>query len=89
VRLRFTAGEVVLEAGGADEASASESLAAGFDGDELAIAFNPTFLLDGLGAIDSDTARLSFTSSTKPAVLTGKEGGTDYRYLLMPVRLSG
>jgi len=89
VRLRFSADELVLEAGGADEAQASESLEAGFDGDELTIAFNPTFLLDGLNAIDSDTTRLAFTAATKPAVITGKEGGTDYRYLLMPVRLSG
>jgi DNA polymerase-3 subunit beta len=63
-------------------------MAAGFEGDDLTIAFNPAFLLDGLSAIDSDTARLSFTAPTKPAVLTGKEGGADYRYLLMPVRLS-
>lgn len=89
VRLRFGAGELVLEAGGADEAQASESLEVGFEGDELMIAFNPGYLLDGLGAIDSDSARMSFTSASKPAVLTGKEGGTDYRYLLMPVRLSG
>ncbi len=89
VRLRFSAGELVLEAGGADEAQASESLEADFDGDELTIAFNPTFLLDGLNAIASDTTRLAFTASNKPAVITGKEGGTDYRYLLMPVRLSG
>ncbi len=89
VRFRFGGGEVALEASGLDDSQASESLAAGFDGDELAIAFNPAYLLDGLSAIDSDTARLSFTSPTKPAVLTGKEGGADYRYLLMPVRLSG
>jgi DNA polymerase-3 subunit beta len=89
VRLQFTAGEVVLEAGAGDEAQASESLDAGYDGEELSIAFNPAFLLDGLQAVDTDTARLAFTSATKPAVLTGKEGGTDYRYLLMPVRLSG
>jgi len=88
VRLRFGGGEVVLEAGGADEAQATESMAAAFEGDDLTIAFNPAFLLDGLSAIDSDTARLSFTAPTKPAVLTGKEGGADYRYLLMPVRLS-
>ncbi|MEP6696551.1 MAG: DNA polymerase III subunit beta [Pseudonocardiales bacterium] len=89
VRLRFGAGELVLEAGGADEAQASECLEIGFEGDDLMIAFNPGFLLDGLNAIDSDTARMSFTSASKPAVLTGKEGGPDYRYLLMPVRLSG
>jgi DNA polymerase-3 subunit beta len=92
VRLSFSADGLVLEAGGLDEAEAAESLPASFDGEALTIAFNPTYLLDGLGAIDSDEARLSFTGSTKPAVLTGKsseDGAGDYRYLLMPVRLAG
>lgn len=91
VRLSFSEGGVVLEAGGLDEAEAAEALPASFDGDPLTIAFNPTYLLDGLGAIDSDEARLSFTGPTKPAVLTGKGGDDsgDYRYLLMPVRLAG
>jgi DNA polymerase-3 subunit beta len=92
VRLSFSSEGVVLEAGGLDEAEAAEALPASFEGDALTIAFNPTYLLDGLGAIDSDEARLSFTGPTKPAVLTGKagdEGSGDYRYLLMPVRLAG
>ena len=48
------------------------------------------------GAVDSDTTTLSFTGPTRPAVLTGKRDAQavdgavpDYRYLLMPVRLSG
>jgi len=92
VRLSFSADGLVLEAGGLDEAEAAESLPASFEGDPLTIAFNPAYLLDGLGAIDSDEARLSFTAATKPAVLTGKaseDGAGDYRYLLMPVRLAG
>jgi DNA polymerase III subunit beta len=92
VRLTFSDEGVVLEAGGLDEAEAAESLPATFEGESLTIAFNPTYLLDGLGAIDSDEARLAFTGPTKPAVLTGKsgdEGSGDYRYLLMPVRLAG
>ena len=46
--------------------------------------------LDGLNAIDSDTARMSFTEAGKPALLTGKpapDEQPDYRYLLMPVRV--
>jgi DNA polymerase-3 subunit beta len=91
VRLSFSTDGVVLEAGGLDEAEAAEALPASFDGEPLTIAFNPSYLLDGLGAIDSDEARLSFTGPTKPAVLTGKteaDGSSDYRYLLMPVRLA-
>ncbi len=93
VRLSFSDEGLLLEAGGQEEAQASELLPASFDGEALTIAFNPTFLLDGLGALDSDTARLAFTTSGKPAVLTGKadddDAGGDYRYLLMPIRLSG
>jgi DNA polymerase-3 subunit beta len=92
VRLSFSGDGVVLEAGGLDEAEAAEGLPATFEGEPLTIAFNPAYLLDGLGAIDSDEARLAFTGATKPAVLTGKTGDDesgDYRYLLMPVRLAG
>ena len=93
VRLAFSAEGVVLEAGGADDAQASERLECGWEGEEMAIAFNPQYLLDGLGAVDSDATTLSFTGPTRPAVLTGKRPApgevADYRYLLMPVRLSG
>ena len=89
IRLSFSGDGLVLEAGGADEAQASESLPASLSGEPLTIAFNPAYLLDGLGAIDSDSTHFSFTSSTRPAVITGKESAADYRYLLMPVRLAG
>ncbi|HUK69435.1 MAG TPA: DNA polymerase III subunit beta [Streptosporangiaceae bacterium] len=94
VRLSFSAGQLFLEAGTGDEAQAVETLEASLDGDDIQIAFNPQYLLDGLSAIDSDTARLSFTIPTKPAVITGKPAGDDpgqpdYRYLLMPIRPAG
>jgi DNA polymerase-3 subunit beta len=93
VRLAFSPGQLVLEAGTGEEAQAVEVLEASYDGDEpLSIAFNPQYLLDGLSAIDSDTARMSFTEPGKPALITGKpapDGQADYRYLLMPIRLGG
>lgn len=100
VRLAFAAGELQLDAGSGDEAQATETLACALDGEPISIAFNPQFLLDGLGAVDAAVSRLSFTTSGKPAVLTGGVAGDGsspsvggaggaYRYLLMPVRLSG
>ena len=93
VRFGFSADGVVLEAGGADDAQASERLECGWEGEPMSIAFNPQYLLDGLAAADSDSTVLSFTGPTRPAVLTGKRPApgevADYRYLLMPVRLSG
>ena len=93
LRLAFSQGALVLEAGTGEDAQAVETLEAELDGEDIQIAFNSGYLLDGLGAIGTDVARLHFTTSTKPAILTGKpaeEGGSpEYRYLIMPVRLSG
>ena len=94
IRLSFAGAEVTLEAGTGDEAQASESLPAALTGDDISIAFNPTFLQDGLAALGTSHAELRFTAPTRPAVLAAKDSadstaGDDYRYLLMPVRLSG
>ncbi|MFF3288621.1 DNA polymerase III subunit beta [Streptomyces sp. NPDC003023] len=94
VRLSFEQGVLILEAGSSDDAQAVERVDAQLDGDDISIAFNPTFLLDGLSAIDSPVAQLSFTTSTKPALLSGRpavdaEADEAYKYLIMPVRLSG
>ncbi|TRV76526.1 DNA polymerase III subunit beta [Streptomyces sp. 130] len=94
VRLTFEQGVLILEAGSSDDAQAVERVDAVLEGDDISIAFNPTFLLDGLSAIDSPVAQLSFTTSTKPALLSGRpavdaEADDAYKYLIMPVRLSG
>jgi DNA polymerase-3 subunit beta len=94
VRLSFTDGSVTLEAGQGEDAQASEAVECSFTGEDFSIAFNPQFLLDGLGALSTPYARLSFTQPQKPAVISGQaegEGDDDatYRYLLMPVRFAG
>ena len=90
VRLSFGSGQLLLEAGTSEEAQADEVLETDYTGEPLQIAFNPQYLLDGIGALDSDVARISFTSPTKPAVVTGKtEREPDFRYVLMPIRSAG
>ncbi len=94
VRLNFEQGVLTLEAGSGDDAQATERIDADLEGDDISIAFNPGYLEEGLKAIDSAYAQLSFTTSTKPALLSGKpavdaEADEAYQYLIMPVRLSG
>jgi DNA polymerase-3 subunit beta len=94
VRLNFEQGVLTLEAGSGDDAQASERIEADLEGDDISIAFNPGYLEEGLKAIDAAYAQLSFTTPTKPALLTGKpavdaEPDGAYQYLIMPVRLSG
>ena len=94
IRLSFTGGQVTLEAGSGEEAQASESLEATLTGDDISIAFNPTYLLDGLTAIDQPVVELAFTQASKPVVLSGSSNAENgeaadspFRYLLMPRRL--
>jgi DNA polymerase-3 subunit beta len=93
VRLEFADGSLRLSAGGDDEGSAEEELAVDYTGEPVTIAFNPGYLLDGLGALHTDRAHLSFTTPNRPALVkpVGEDGEVlgGYLYLLMPVRLPG
>ena len=94
IRLAFSSEGLTLEAGTGDEAQASESVDAHVTGEEILIAFNPQYLVDGLNAVVGDYVSMTFVSSSKPAVLTGMltsdaKPDSSYRYLLMPVRMAG
>jgi DNA polymerase-3 subunit beta len=89
VRLQFADGGLTLTAGGDDEGRAEENLEADFEGEGITTAFNPSFLLEGLNALEEPVARLLFTTPTKPAVLRPAGGASDYTYLIMPVRMPG
>jgi DNA polymerase-3 subunit beta len=93
IRLAFSEGQVVLDAGQGDDAQASEALEATLDGEDITVAFNPQFLLDGLGALSTEFVRMSFTHPNKPVEFTGQkatDGDDDrsYRYLLVPIRFA-
>jgi DNA polymerase-3 subunit beta len=93
VRLAFAEGEVVLDAGQSDDAQASEALEATLDGDPITVAFNPQYLLDGLGALATEYVQFGFLQETKPVEFVGidKPGGTvaaEFRYLLVPIRIT-
>lgn len=103
VRMEFSDGTVRLSAGADDVGRAEEDLSVDFAGEPLTIAFNPTYLTDGLGSLHSDWVSFGFTTDRKPAVLRPASDddrqlagngpfpaiSTDYVYLLMPVRLPG
>ena len=91
LRLKFNNNTLQLEAGAGDEAQATEELEINYQGEAIDIAFNPTFLSDGLTALGTSYVNIAFTGSNKPAMLTGQnkvDGKADssFRYLLMPMR---
>jgi len=92
VLLSFSEDGLVVEAGGTEEARASEAMEATFTGEPLTIGFNPQYLIDGLQNLGASTAVLSFVDAFKPAVISpAAEGGEivpGYRYLIMPIRVT-
>jgi DNA polymerase-3 subunit beta len=98
VRMEFGEDGLRLTAGGDDVGSAEEELPCELDGGALTIAFNPSYLLDSLGALHTERAQLTFTTPNRPALVRPvppppAEGETapdpGYLHLLMPVRLPG
>ncbi|MGA3526817.1 DNA polymerase III subunit beta [Melissospora conviva] len=92
VLLSFSADGLVVEAGGTEEARASEAMDATFTGEALTIGFNPQYLIDGLQNLGAAYAQLSFVDAFKPAVISpaGEDGVVipGYRYLIMPIRVT-
>ncbi len=82
-----TTGRVVLRADAQDVGSGSEDLAASVEGEEIEIAFNVRYLLDGLKAMASEEVELRCNGPTTPAVLVplGEDGA--FTYLVMPVQI--
>lgn len=64
---------------------AREEIPAEVKGGELAIGFNPIYLLDVLKNLDVDTVSLSLTEADKPGLLRGVDG---YVYVVMPMQLN-
>ena len=87
VRVSLHDGGVELAVLTPESGRAVESVKGEFSGTDVMVAFNPTYLLDGVEAVRSDVLQLRVTDPGKPALVSG-EGAGEFRYLLMPVKVS-
>ena len=69
VRMEFSDDVLRLSAGADDVGRAEEDVPVKFAGEPLTIAFNPTYLTDGLGSLHSERVSFGFTTPSRPAVL--------------------
>ncbi|MCA1832814.1 MAG: DNA polymerase III subunit beta [Actinomycetota bacterium] len=87
VRLELGEGGVKLTAGTQDLGDAVEHVAASYAGQPNLVAFNPTYLSEGIAAIEGAEVVLGVRDGLKPAVMRAP-GDESFLYLLMPVRVS-
>jgi DNA polymerase III subunit beta len=90
IRLSFSQGQVLIQAGGGDIGRGAEVVPCELRGDDIQIAFQSQFLLDGLTGIESELARINLESPTRPALIQDVPGDAEpaFRYLVMSLRQS-
>jgi DNA polymerase III subunit beta len=87
VRLSMRANGVDLTVVSQEVGDASETVDGDFTGEDLVIAFNPSYLIDGVDAVLDDEVFIETDNPARPATVRAA-GRDDFRYLLMPVRVS-
>lgn len=85
VKLSLTKNNLSITANSQEVGEARESMAVNYKGEDISIAFNPTFLMDPLKVLDSDEVYLELTDELSPGVV--KINGP-FLYVLMPMRMS-
>jgi DNA polymerase-3 subunit beta len=85
VKLAFSQNNLSITANTPEVGEARESLAIAYKGQDIAIAFNPAFLIDPLKALETDDVFLDLIDELSPGLL--KINGP-YLYVIMPMRMT-
>jgi DNA polymerase-3 subunit beta len=87
VSLSFSEGSVEVIVRNGEVGDAHERLPASSE-DEFLISFNPSYLLDGVSAIDSENVVFKLNEALKPGLIVPDANGEepDFLYLIMPMR---
>jgi DNA polymerase-3 subunit beta len=85
VKMAFGKNNLAITANSPEVGEARESIAVNYKGKEIAIAFNPKYLIDPLNALANDEVFIELIDELSPGVL--KINGP-FLYVVMPMRLS-
>jgi DNA polymerase III subunit beta len=85
VKLSFGKNQLTITANSPEIGEARETIAINYKGKEIAIAFNPRYLIDPLNALANDEVFIELIDELSPGVL--KINGP-FLYVVMPMRLN-
>jgi DNA polymerase-3 subunit beta len=86
IRLIIRDNGVVLQAHNPEQEEAEEELEVSYGGEDIEIGFNVNYLLDALGAVESDEVALSVVDSNSSCLIR-EPGNDDCKFVVMPMRL--
>ena len=84
-KLDFLKDKLLVSSRQPNVGEAKEEIPTDISGDELAVGFNPAYLIDALKNIETETITFSVTDPDKPGLIQ-TDGG--YLYVVMPMQLS-
>ena len=85
VKLAFSKNNLAITANSPDVGEARESMAINYKGKEMAVAFNPGYVIEPLTALTTDEVFFEMIDELSPGVLKINE---PFLYVVMPMRLS-
>jgi DNA polymerase-3 subunit beta len=86
VRLALDANKLTMQANNPEQEEAEEELEVVYNGDSMEIGFNVNYLLDALGAVDSDEVEIALSDPNASCLIKGP-GEQSSRFVVMPMRL--
>lgn len=84
VKIELAKDKMVLSKSTPYIGEAREEMTAAYGGKDLAIGFNPDYLIDALKNMDEETVNLEVTDPEKPGVI---RIGAEYVYVVLPMQL--
>ena len=86
VRLVMSENTLGIVCNNNEQEEAADEIEVSYSGDPLDVGFNVTYLLDGMGAVNSDEIMLSMGDANSSMLLTS-EGEPGFKYVVMPMRI--
>jgi DNA polymerase-3 subunit beta len=86
VRLQFEEKLLKLMANNPEQEEAEDELEVNYNGKELEIGFNVSYLLDVLNAIEGEAVKFSLANANSSALVQDRDDSKNL-YVVMPIRL--
>lgn len=86
IRLSLRSGMLTIQAHNPEQEEAEDQLEVSYEGEEIEIGFNVTYLLDALAALEGDKVEIGLTDPNS-SCLVRAPGAANAKYVVMPMRL--
>ncbi|HUN73122.1 MAG TPA: DNA polymerase III subunit beta [Steroidobacteraceae bacterium] len=86
IRLSVRPGLLTIQAHNPEQEEAEDQVEVSYQGEELEIGFNVTYLLDALSALEGDRVEIGLTDPNS-SCLVRAPGASNAKYVVMPMRL--